>query len=97
MAARELPVAELADELPRYEIVKTKIALPREQMAAAFDGRGAALFATPRPIASTACGSIGRANGCWCGPATPSRSCERSPKRRPRPKRPDCAAKRRPR
>jgi phosphomannomutase len=37
MAAREMTVAELADELPRYEIVKTKIALEREKIPAALD------------------------------------------------------------
>jgi phosphomannomutase len=35
MAARDLPVGKLADELPRYEIVKTKISLAREQIPAA--------------------------------------------------------------
>ena len=30
MAARHLPVSRLADELPRYEIVKTKVVLPAE-------------------------------------------------------------------
>jgi phosphomannomutase len=35
MAARELPVSQLAAELPRYEIVKTKIVVPREQIPAA--------------------------------------------------------------
>ena len=49
---------------------------------------------TPRPTASTACGSTGPASGCWCGPATPSRSCGRLPKRRPRPKPSGCATKR---
>lgn len=34
LAARGLPVSKLADELPRYEIVKTKITLPAEQVAA---------------------------------------------------------------
>ncbi len=33
MAARELPLSRLADELPRYEIVKTKISLPAEKVA----------------------------------------------------------------
>ncbi len=37
MAARELPVSRLADELPRYEIVKTKIALAPEKVAPALD------------------------------------------------------------
>jgi len=37
MAAREMPVSRLADELPRYEIVKTKIALDRERIPAALD------------------------------------------------------------
>ena len=35
MAARELPVSRLADELSRYEIVKTKFALPPEKLPAA--------------------------------------------------------------
>ena len=33
MAARELPLGRLADELPRYEIVKTKITLAKEKVA----------------------------------------------------------------
>jgi len=37
MAARELPVSGLADELPRYEIVKTKIPLDREKIPASLD------------------------------------------------------------
>ncbi len=37
MAARELSIGQLADELPRYEMVKTKIALPREKVSAALD------------------------------------------------------------
>jgi phosphomannomutase len=35
MAARELPVSALADELPRYEIVKVKLQLPPERVPAA--------------------------------------------------------------
>lgn len=37
MAAREMRIGELADELPRYEIVKTKYALPPEKLPAALD------------------------------------------------------------
>lgn len=37
MAARRLPLAQLADELPRYEIVKTKIDLSAEKVASAVD------------------------------------------------------------
>ena len=37
MAAREMPIGQLADELPRYEIVKTKISLPAEKLPAAFE------------------------------------------------------------
>jgi phosphomannomutase len=37
MAARRLPVSRLAAELPRYEIVKNKVTLPREKIAAALD------------------------------------------------------------
>ncbi|HVX60779.1 MAG TPA: phosphoglucosamine mutase, partial [Pirellulales bacterium] len=32
MAARQLPLSQLADELPRYEIVKTKISLPADKV-----------------------------------------------------------------
>jgi phosphomannomutase len=35
MAERQLPLSELVDELPRYEIVKTKIDLPAEKVAPA--------------------------------------------------------------
>ena len=35
MAEREMPVSRLADELPRYEIVKTKFALQPEKLPAA--------------------------------------------------------------
>ncbi len=35
MAERQMKVSRLADELPRYEIVKTKVAIPREQIPAA--------------------------------------------------------------
>jgi phosphomannomutase len=37
MAARQLPISALADELPRYEICKTKITLPMEKLAARLD------------------------------------------------------------
>jgi len=37
MAAREMKISQLADELPRYEIVKTKIALPPEKIPAALN------------------------------------------------------------
>jgi phosphomannomutase len=37
MAERKLKVSQLASELPRYEIVKTKLTLPRESIARAFD------------------------------------------------------------
>ena len=37
MAARQLPLARLADELPRYEIVKTKIQLSADKVASAVD------------------------------------------------------------
>ena len=37
MAEREMPVGAMADALPRYEIVKTKISLPRESIPAALD------------------------------------------------------------
>ena len=37
MAAREMPIGELADELPRYAIVKTKIPMPPEEVAAGLD------------------------------------------------------------
>jgi phosphomannomutase len=37
MAARQMTIAQLADELPRYEIVKTKISLPAGKLPAALD------------------------------------------------------------
>jgi phosphomannomutase len=37
MAARQMKIGQLAAELPRYEIVKTKISLPKEKIAAALD------------------------------------------------------------
>ena len=42
MAERELPIAAMADALPRYEIVKTKIALAKEKIPAALDCAGIA-------------------------------------------------------
>ena len=37
MAEREMKISELADELPRYEIFKTKVSLAREKVPAALD------------------------------------------------------------
>ncbi len=37
MAEREIKISQLAGELPRYEIVKTKIALAPEKIPAALD------------------------------------------------------------
>jgi phosphomannomutase len=37
MAEREMPIGAMADALPRYEIVKTKIALAKEKIPAALD------------------------------------------------------------
>ncbi|HEV3022186.1 MAG TPA: phosphoglucosamine mutase, partial [Pirellulales bacterium] len=37
MAARESPVSRLADDLPRYEIVKTKINLPADKVSSGLD------------------------------------------------------------
>jgi phosphomannomutase len=37
MAAREMKIGQLADDLPRYEIVKTKISFPPQKLPAAFD------------------------------------------------------------
>jgi phosphomannomutase len=37
MAARQMTIAQLADELPRYEIVKTKYSLTAEKLPAALD------------------------------------------------------------
>jgi phosphomannomutase len=37
MAARQLPVSALADQLPRYEILKTKVSIRREDIPAAID------------------------------------------------------------
>ncbi len=37
MAARELPISVLANELPRYEIFKRKVSMPTEKLASALD------------------------------------------------------------
>ncbi len=37
MTAREMPIAQLADELPRYELVKTKTSLPQDRVPAALN------------------------------------------------------------
>jgi phosphomannomutase len=37
MADRQMTIAQLADELPRYEIVKTKFSLPPQKLPAALD------------------------------------------------------------
>jgi phosphomannomutase len=37
MASRNLPISQLADELPRYAIVKTKITVPPDRVPAALD------------------------------------------------------------
>jgi phosphomannomutase len=37
MAGRKMKVSQLAAELPRYEIVKTKLTVPRERISSAFD------------------------------------------------------------
>jgi phosphomannomutase len=37
MASRSVPVSRLADELPRYEIVKTKITVPPDKVGAALE------------------------------------------------------------
>jgi phosphomannomutase len=37
MASRQMSIGQLADELPRYEIVKTKISLPPEKLPKALD------------------------------------------------------------
>jgi len=37
MAERDLKISQLANELPRYEIVKSKLTVPREQIPAALD------------------------------------------------------------
>jgi phosphomannomutase len=37
MAERGMTMSQLADELPRYEIAKTQIPLPREKLAVALD------------------------------------------------------------
>jgi len=48
MAARQMPIGALADELPRYAIVKTKIPMPREAVGTGLDAL-AGHFADARP------------------------------------------------
>ena len=88
MAARELPVSALADELPRYAIHKTKIDLAPEKIPAAYSRPGEALSRRQvrpprRPAARLAPTPTAAAAGSSCARATPSRSCGSSPKRRP--------------
>jgi phosphomannomutase len=60
MAARQLTVGALADELPRYEIVKTKISLPPEQIPAA-------LAALQKHFADAACNRLDGLRLDWPG------------------------------
>ena len=48
MAGRGKKVSELADELPRYEIVKRTAKLPPEKLPAAFDAARERISPTPR-------------------------------------------------
>ena len=77
---RRQPLSQLADELPRYEIDKTKIALDRETRSPPRSTPWKSTSPTPRPTASTDCGSTGPTAGCWSAPATPSRSSAPSPR-----------------
>ena len=88
MAARDRPISALADELPRYSIVKTKITCRADKVAAGDAVASKALHRRRHATAWTACASTGPANGSWSAPATPSRSSAPSPKRR-RPKKRD--------
>ena len=55
MAARQMKIGQLADELPRYEIVKTKISLPPEKLPACARRAGKAIFRRHgRPAGRTA-------------------------------------------
>jgi phosphomannomutase len=47
MAVRQLPVSALADELPRYHILKIKVAVPKAKIPAALNAL-ARHFAAPR-------------------------------------------------
>ena len=60
MAARDLPVSALADELPRYAIHKTKVDLAREQGCRRRSMHWSGNIRQARPIGSTGCGSIGK-------------------------------------
>ena len=48
MSEREMPIGRIADELPRYHIVKTKASVPREAITASLDAL-AAHFHTAKP------------------------------------------------
>jgi phosphomannomutase len=60
MAARKESISRLAGELPRYEIVKTKIELPRERIPAALD-------ALSRHFADAACDRMDGLRLDWPG------------------------------
>jgi phosphomannomutase len=60
MAARHLPVSRLVDELPRYEIVKTKVTLPAGRIAGALDS-------LDRHFAGAACDRLDGVRFDWPG------------------------------
>ena len=95
MAARQMTIGQLADELPRYEIVKTKISLSAGKAARRPRCPGTAVFRRRGRPARRPAARLARPLAAWCAAATPSRSSERSPRPRRRPKRLRCAMPRR--
>ena len=75
MAEERKPFSQLVAELPRYAMLKTKFAVPREKLAGVVRGARDAAGRRRASTARTACGSTGRTGGCTSAAATPSRSC----------------------
>ncbi len=60
MASRDQPISQLADELPRYSIVKTKVALPGERVAGGMES-------LRRHFADAACDCLDGVRFDWPG------------------------------
>ena len=92
MAERELPIGAMADALPRYEIVKTKIALAKEKIPAALTRWNRISRRGRRPHGRAA---IGLARPLALGPRQQHRADRPRDRRGPRRRRPGGSAKRR--
>ncbi len=81
MAARQLPLSALVDEIPRYAIHKAKVTVPREQIPAALDKLEQHFSEAQADRLDGLRLDWPDGSGCWSGPATPNRSCGCSARR----------------